>query len=82
LGGVVHSEVVMGWFKGDSKAEYSHGESGKVSDAWLKEKTDDSGKVTDVVVGKDGESSHDHYWDTDKGESGGRQEVDWGGGKK
>jgi hypothetical protein len=70
-------EVVMGWTKSEP-SEYSHGDSGKVSDAWTSVKTDDEGNVKDVTVGKAGESKHDHYWDVDKPKSGGTQRVDWG----
>lgn len=74
----------MGWLSGlfGSGFERSDGESGKVDDVWVRAKTNDSGDVTDILVGREGESDHDHYWNVDSQESAGAAErVDWSGDK-
>lgn len=61
----------MGWL-GWGKAEESKGDSEKVSDVKVNVKSNDSGKVTDILVSHGGNphENHTHFFKTDKGQSG------------
>lgn len=58
----------MGW-NGFGSAEKSSGETGKVSDVQVNVKTDNSGKVTEILVSSSSNphKSHDHYYEKSSG---------------
>jgi len=67
----------MGW-KDWLGGERSDGETGKVENVDVNVKVNDQGKVSDVIVSREGErEKHDHYYNTDKDKSGVKERVDW-----